>query len=109
MTKAIVVRYTTRPDTADDNEQLIRAVFAQLAQEAPDGLRYVAVRLDDGVGFVHIALLDGDNNPLLTLPAFEAFTSSIAARCMDGPAAAHGTVIGDYHTGARGPSLPAGA
>lgn len=96
MSSATVVRYTTRPDTADDNEQLIRAVFAQLEEEAPNGLRYAAVRLDDGVSFVHIALLDGDDNPLLALPAFKAFTSAIASRCVDGPTPSHGAVIGDY-------------
>lgn len=96
MSSATVVRYTTRPDTADDNEQLIRAVFAQLEEEAPNGLRYAAVRLDDGVSFVHIALLDGDDNPLLALPAFKAFTSAIASRCVDGPTASQGAVIGDY-------------
>jgi len=31
MTRAVVVRYRTRPDTADDNERLIKAVFEELA------------------------------------------------------------------------------
>ena len=35
MTTATVVRYTTRPEAADENERLIRAVFAQLADESP--------------------------------------------------------------------------
>jgi hypothetical protein len=96
MSRATVVRYTTRPDAADDNEQLIRAVFAQLEEETPAGLRYAAVRLDDGVSFVHIALLDDEDNPLLDLPAFGAFTSAIASRCVDGPTASQGAVIGDY-------------
>jgi len=84
---------------ADENERLITAVFAQLAEEAPDGLRYLAIRLNDGVSFVHIALLDGDDNPLLELPAFREFTSGIATRCVDGPTPANGTLIGDYRTG----------
>ena len=37
MSHAAVVRYTTRPDTADENEQLIKAVFAQLAEQRPKG------------------------------------------------------------------------
>jgi len=49
MSHAAVVRYTTRPDTADENEQLIKAVFTQLAEQLPEGLRYIAIRLDDGV------------------------------------------------------------
>ena len=37
MSHVAVVRYTTRPDTADENEQLIKAVFTQLAEQAPEG------------------------------------------------------------------------
>jgi hypothetical protein len=96
MTKATVVRYTTRPEVADENERLITAVFAQLAKERPDGMRYVAIRLDDGVSFVHVALFDGDDNPLSALGAFGEFVSTIGTRCVDGPNPANGTVIGDY-------------
>jgi hypothetical protein len=49
---ATVVRYTTRAESADENEKLIKAVFAQLAEQLPKGLRYVAIRLDDGVRFM---------------------------------------------------------
>jgi hypothetical protein len=96
MSKATLVRYTTRPDAAEENERLIAAVFAQLAAENPDGVRYVAIRLDDGVSFVHVALFEGDDNPLITLGAFGEFVSGIPARCVDGPSPANGTVIGDY-------------
>ena len=51
MSHATVVRYTTRPGSADENEKLIKAVFAQLTEQLPDGLRYLAIRLDDGVEF----------------------------------------------------------
>jgi hypothetical protein len=96
MSHAAVVRYTTRPDTADENEQLIKAVFAQLAEQRPEGLRYVAVRLDDGVSFVHVAVLDDEHNPLAGLPAFGEFVSAINERCADGPTPASGTVVGAY-------------
>jgi hypothetical protein len=96
MSKATIVRYTTRPETAEENERLIRAVFAQLADERPDGMRYMAVRLDDGVGFVHVAIYDGDDNPLSKLAAFGEFVSAIDTRCAVGPSPANGTVIGDY-------------
>jgi hypothetical protein len=96
MSHAAVVRYTTRPDTADENEQLIKAVFAQLAEQQPKGLRYVAIRLDDGVSFVHVAVLDDEHNPLAGLPAFGEFVSAINERCADGPTPASGTVVGAY-------------
>jgi hypothetical protein len=94
--KATVVRYTTRPDAADDNERLIAALFAELAEERPDGMRYVAIRLEDGVSFVHVALFEGDDNPLPALRAFGAFASTIDSRCAQAPVAANGTVIGDF-------------
>jgi hypothetical protein len=96
MSDATIVRYTTRPDTADENEKLIKAVFAQLAEQSPAGLRYVAIRLDDGVSFMHVAVLDDDHNPLTALPAFGEFVSAISERCTDGPAPASGTVVGAY-------------
>jgi hypothetical protein len=93
---ATVVRYTTRPDAADDNEQLIKAVFAQLAEQLPKGLSYLAIRLDDGVSFVHVAVHEGDDNPLTAISAFGEFTSGINERCTDGPKPVNGTVVGSY-------------
>ena len=97
MTNATVVRYTTRPDCADENERLIGAVFRALADQQPTGLHYTAVRLDDGVSFVHLAWHDDDNhNPLTSLAEFQAFTAGIAGRCVEGPIAVTGTPVGSY-------------
>jgi hypothetical protein len=96
MSNATVVRYTTRPGSADENEKLIKAVFAQLAEQMPEGLRYVAIRLDDGVSFMHLAVLEDDHNPLASLPAFGQFVSAIGERCTDGPVPVNGTVVGAY-------------
>jgi hypothetical protein len=95
---ATVVRYTTRAESADENEKLIQAVFAQLAEQRPEGLRYVAIRLDDGVSFIHVALTENDDNPLAELPAFGEFVSAINERCTTGPAPVNGTVVGSYGT-----------
>ena len=93
---ATVVRYTTRAESADENEKLIKAVFAQLADQQPEGLRYIAIRLDDRVSFIHVAVHDTDRNPLADIPAFGEFASTINQRCTDGPAPVNGTVIGSY-------------
>jgi len=95
MTRAVVVRYRTRPDAADDNEQLVKAVFAELAAAQPSGIRYSTVRVDETT-FVHVAVFDSDANPLADLPAFQAFTSGIADRCEEPPAPAGGRLIGSY-------------
>lgn len=91
-----VVRYTTTPETADDNERLVRGVFAELATQHPDGLRYTVYRLADGVSFLHVATIEGADNPLVALGAFGEFQSGIAERCVDGPTPADATMIGSY-------------
>jgi hypothetical protein len=91
-----VIRYRTKPESAQENESLIREVFAELADKQPAGLRYTAYRLDDGVSFVHVAVIDGDHNPLTTSPAFGAFQAGIADRCAEGPISADATAVGTY-------------
>jgi hypothetical protein len=95
MTRTVVVRYRTRPDAADDNEQLIKAVFEELAAARPAGLRYLALRADETT-FVHVAVIDSDANPLEDLPAFQAFTSGITDRTEEPPAATAGRLVGSY-------------
>jgi hypothetical protein len=75
MTVTKVIRYKTKPECADENERLIREVFEELAVQQPKGLRYAAFRLDDGVSFLHVALLDREENPLTTSAAFGKFQS----------------------------------
>jgi len=95
MTRAVVVRYRTRPDTADDNERLIKAVFEELAAVRPGGIRYFTVRLDETT-FVHTAVFDSDANPLDDLPTFQTFTSGIRDRCEEPPAPTTGRLVGSY-------------
>ncbi|HEX2808389.1 MAG TPA: hypothetical protein VHN80_19675 [Kineosporiaceae bacterium] len=97
MTVTKVVRYrTSSRETADENERLVRAVFAELATSSPAGLHYAAFRLDDGVSFLHVAVLDGDTNPLAASEAFARFQAGIPDRCVEGPVAADATLIGRY-------------
>jgi hypothetical protein len=96
MTTTKVIRYRTKPEQADENERLIREVFAELARQSPDGLRYAAFRLHDGVTFLHVAVLDGEENPLTSSPAFAAFQAGIAGRCAEGPIPADATAIGTF-------------
>jgi hypothetical protein len=58
-----VIRYTTKPECADENERLVRNVFAELSNGSGEELRYAVFRLDDGVSFVHVAVLEGAENP----------------------------------------------
>ena len=96
MPQTRVIRYTTTPESADENERLIRAVFAELAAEQPEGVRYQAMRLAGGLDFIHVVTLDGDDNPLFRLPAFAEFQARIGERCSVGPAAGDATIVGAY-------------
>jgi hypothetical protein len=91
-----VIRYQTKPECADENERLIRNVFAELPEQDPGGIRYATFRLDDGVSFVHVAVLDGDENPLAASKAFGEFQADIAGRLVEGPTQSDATVVGSY-------------
>jgi hypothetical protein len=94
------VRYRTHPDRADENQALVEKVYAELAGSRPEGFRYLTVRLDDGVSFVHVAdCAEGADNPLASCAAFAEFQREIADRCEEGPVATQGTLVGSYGFG----------
>jgi len=55
--KLTVVRYRTKPETADENARLIQAVFQELRAKSPDDVRYLALRLSDGT-FIHVSIAE---------------------------------------------------
>ncbi len=95
MSRAVVVRYTVRPDAVEENVRLVRAVYEELDQRRPDGFRYSTMQIDETT-FVHVALTEGDGNPLDDIAAFKAFTADIGGRCVEGPDARPATVVGSY-------------
>jgi hypothetical protein len=93
----VVVTYRTVPDAADENARLVEAVFAELGERDPGGIRYATFRLDDGVSFVHAALLhDGVPNPLQGVAAFAAFQRELGSRCAAPPVASGAGLVGAY-------------
>jgi hypothetical protein len=90
-----LVRYTVRPEQAAANEELVRAVYAELHETRPDGLRYATFRADDGAEFVHLAVSEG-GSPLTSLPAFRAFQEGIRERCAEPPVATTLRQVGGY-------------
>jgi hypothetical protein len=81
MQRVTLVRYTTRPDRAAENEALSRAVFAQLRKAPPDGVAYALFR--DGNEFIHVFLnlKEDESAPVTGLPAFKAFEEGVTERC----------------------------
>jgi hypothetical protein len=96
MSKTVIVRYRTRPEAADENARLVEGVFGSLAELDPGDFRYTTYRLEDGVTFVHLAVFEGPENPLATLPAFAEFQRELAQRCVEQPAPSGATVVGSY-------------
>ncbi|MBC6447406.1 hypothetical protein [Actinokineospora xionganensis] len=96
MSTMFVVRYTTRPDAADENQGAVEKVFAELAENQPDGLRYATFRLADGVTFVHVAVTEGEDNPLRAVTAFAEFQAGIADRLAGPVDRSEATLVGSY-------------
>src|ERR1700676_1453489 len=89
-----LIRYRARPDTADRNAELVEKVFQELNGKAPEGVRYLSMRLDDDT-FVHLVEIDTDDgiNPLSKLEAFQTFQNGIGERCVEPPRASGITIV----------------
>ena len=96
--KRVVVRYKVKADRLAEHEDLIRKAFAEIATVRPAGLAYHALKLEDGVSFVHVATVstaDGQN-PLTALATFKAFAADIGDRCEEKVVNSSATAIGAY-------------
>lgn len=96
MGSTTVIRYETRPDAADENQRLVEGVFRELAEAAPDGLRYAAFRLADGVTYVHVVQREGESDALTGLAAFAEFQRDARARMAGPPERGDATLVGSY-------------
>lgn len=95
--KLTVVRYKTKPETADENERLIQAVFQELHTKSRDDVRYLALRLGDGT-FVHFSIAEAEDgaSPIPQLEAFRSFQAGIKERCIEPPQQNSATIVGSY-------------
>ena len=96
--KTVVVRYRVKPDRANENVQLVEAVFTELKQTAPRGVHYAAFVEEDGLSFVHIASFDDEiENPMPQMDSFKAFQKDIKDRCDEAPLPEQLSEIGCYN------------
>jgi hypothetical protein len=91
-----MVRYKVKPDRVEENERLVRAVYDELERTAPAGLRYATFRLDDGVSFVHVAVIEGRQNPLSEVKAFAEFQKDARERCEEPPVVTELDEVGSF-------------
>ena len=92
-----MIRYKAKPEMADKNAELIGAVFAELRDAKPAGLRYLSLRLEDD-SFIHFVATEADDgsSALRELPAFQAFQSGIRDRCDELPLVRLARIVGNY-------------
>jgi hypothetical protein len=92
-----LIRYKTKPESADRNAELIAAVFTELKAAKPDGVRYLSLRLDDDT-FIHLveSTAEDGSTPIPKLAAFQAFQNGIRERCAEPPLLREATIVGDY-------------
>jgi hypothetical protein len=85
MQRVTLVRYTAKPDRADENEALSLAVFNELKITQPPHVAYALFR--DGAEFVHLFVntRDEDASALVELPTFKAYAKDVAERSESPP------------------------
>jgi hypothetical protein len=92
MQRVTLVRYKTKPECAEENEALSRAVFAELRAVAPEHVAYALFR--DGLDFVHVFINaeNDDSSPVTELASFKAFSRDTNARCQAPPEVIRGSL-----------------
>jgi len=92
-----LIRYRVKPGRAEENADLVRAVYAELAELSPPGFRYATFQ--DGDAFTHVAFAD-DETPLQNVAAFQRFQAGLQERCAEPPQVRRDP-IGSYVSSAR--------
>ena len=96
--RQVMVRYKVKAAQVEENVELVRAVYDELRRTEPRGLRYATFRLDDGVSFVHLAVIETENggSPLSELKAFQEFQRNIEDRTEEAPVVTRLELIGAF-------------
>ena len=93
-----IIRYKLKADRVAENEERIKAVFRQVHDKRPEGVRYTVYKLADGVSFVHIVSYETEeaHQALITLPAFREFQAQSKDRFEEPPVTSEAEEIGTY-------------
>lgn len=85
MQRVTLVRYTAKPDRAEENQALSLAVFRELKITKPEHVAYAVFR--DGADFVHlfVNLREDDSAAVTELPTFKAFAKDVDDRSEASP------------------------
>lgn len=88
--KAVRVRYTVKPEYAEENKANIRKVMEALRADPIEGMRYSTFVLDDGQTFIHFNMATDQATlaKLQDVPEFQAFRQALKASGPVSPPAA---------------------
>jgi len=101
MRRAAVVQYETITGSAEQNRSLIEDVVIELGLRDPGGLDYQVFQLEDGVGFVHVAVFDGSSEPFADCRAYREFHRDFQQRLATPPTISRAVLIGSYFASKR--------
>lgn len=85
MPRLTMVRYTVKPEAAEENVRLSRAVFDEVHANAPGRIAYGLFRQGDEFTHVFLNLAEDSSEAVTGLPAFKAFEQDMAARVIAPP------------------------
>ena len=81
MQRVTLVRYTTKPDRAAENEALARSVFTEVHETAPTDVAYALFKSGNEFFHVFVNLKADESASVTELPSFLTFQQNIAERC----------------------------
>ena len=94
----VMVTYKVKPDRVAENEELVRGIYAGLADVGAPDVHYATFKKEDGQTFVHVAFFSTSEHQavLSNLPAFQEFQKDLADRCEVPPNPEPLTAIGAH-------------
>jgi quinol monooxygenase YgiN len=92
----MMIRTEVKEDHVADVETAVQKMFAAIKEAEPRGVRYASSKLPDGVTFVVLLELEGEANPLGTIPEFTQFQENLKGWLAGPPTAEPLQVIGSY-------------
>ena len=93
-----IVTYTVKAGRDQENATLVRAVFEELAQTRPAGLRYAVFHVPVSRQFVHLYTDEGSTTGVQGLDSFKAFVAGAEDRHEQPATVTQPELIGDYRT-----------
>ena len=96
---ATIVSYTVKAGREEENAELVRAIFEELASTTPGGFRYAVFQASDSGEFIHVYADEGaPSGTLQQLPSFQAFVADAEDRHAQPAAFKQYELIGSYRT-----------